>query len=632
MPKLLILTLGVLEWIAACLAANAQTLTNAGFETFAPSGIASNWTQQAASGASVVFAQETNNPYSGASCQRAVVSGLNEYNLALLYQPFPIQTGCVYSAGIWLRAAGNSVVQFELRASNGRGFQAAASQVASVGASWQQFVITGGWQFAGTAQFAVNFLSNGTNWIDDATLADVTSNYLYAPLVNTTSSIPQSLFGLHIIKLASAPDDWSPLPQGIIRFWDTNVRWNQLQPNSNTWNWTHFDACTNVVLSNEPGCKILYTLGQTPPWAALNTNTPQAAYGPGASSEPANMSAWSNYVYSVAARYKGVIEYYEIWNEADAPNFYSGAISNMVTMAQIARNVLTNVDPNIKIVGPAVTLGGLGWLEKYIQAGGPPPDIVSFHNYMASQPEASLGEIVGLRDVLSRHPQWSSLPVWCTEGAPAEGASDQENMGIAARAYLFWWTQNVQNYCWATWDSTLANVQLSLNPPSSTPSPAGIAYSNTANWLVGAQMTDKTIDSNGTWVVELHRLGFSAAHILWNPDVTTNYAIPAGWNVYEQRDLSNNVTSLTGVSNVTVGVAPVILDSVPSLAISLDADHSSLTVAWPGSATGFNLYTTTNLAPANWQPVTNAVASENGNLEAFLPLDKTRFFRLGRLN
>ncbi|HZT22163.1 MAG TPA: hypothetical protein VFB55_04575 [Verrucomicrobiae bacterium] len=629
MIKHLILIVALLELFAVCERAGAQFLTNADFETFQSGGIASNWTDQTFGGAALSFAPETNNPHSGASCQRVTVNGINETNGAMFYQSFPIQTGHVYGAGIWLRATGNSKVQFELRARNGKGFQAAASWVASVGTDWQQFVITGGWQFGGSAQFAVNFLSNGTNWIDDASLTDVTSNYLYAPLVNTTSAIPQTLFGMHIIKLASATNDWSPLPQGVIRFWDTNVRWNQLEPQSNVWNFTHFDACTNIVLSNEPNCKILYTLGQTPTWAALNTNTPQAAYGAGASSEPADMSTWSNYVFTVATRYKGVIQYYEIWNEADAPNFYSGAISNMVTMAQIARAVLTNIDPTIKIVGPAVTLGGLAWLEQFIQAGGPPPDIVSFHNYMASQPEASLGEIAGLRDVLSRYPVWSALPVWCTEGAPAAGASNQENMGIASRAYLFWWTQNVQDYCWATWDSTLANVQLSLNPPSSAPSPAGIAYSNTANWLVGAQMADKTIDSNGTWVVALQRLGFTNAHVLWNPNLTTNFSIPAEWNVYEQRDLSNNVTSLIGVSNVNVGVAPVILDSVPFLAISLDTNDSNVTVAWPAPAYGFNFYSTTNLAPAVWRPVANVVTNQNGALQVSLPLDNgVRFFRL----
>ena len=604
----------------------AQSLTNPNFETFVSSGIASNWTQQAGAGATISFARETASPHSGTSCQRAAVSGLTTTNVALFYQAFLFQPAHVYTAGIWLRAASNSLVQFEMK----NGAQAGASRVVTIGTNWQQVVITGGWQSGSSAQFAVNFLSNGTNWIDDATLSDVTSSYLYAPLVNTASTIPATLFGVHIIKLASAPNDWSPLPQGVIRFWDTNLRWNQLQPTSNSWNWTHFDACTNIVLSNQPDCKIIYTLGQTPAWAALTTNTPQAAYGPGATSEPRDMGDWSNYVFTVAMRYKGVIQYYEVWNEADAPNFYNGAISNMVTMAQIARTVLTNIDADIKILGPAVTLGGLRWLEQLIQAGCPAPDIVSFHNYMASRPESSLGEIVGVRDVLSRYPQWSSLPIWCTEGAPAQGASDLENMGIASRAYLFWWSQNVQNYDWATWDSTLPNVQLSLNPPSSNIAPGGVAYSNTAGWLVGAQMTDKTIDANGTWSVGLQRVGFTSAHILWNPDLETNYTIPASWNVYQWRDLSNNVTSLIGGGSVNVGVAPVILDSIPSVAIALNTNAPTVTLAWPGPATGFKLYSATNLPASDWLPVTNAATLQNGNFQVVLPLGNgLRLFRLG---
>ena len=202
-------------------------------------------------------------------------------------------------------------------------------------------------------------------------------------------------------------------------------------------------------------------------------------------------------------------------------------------------------------------------------------------------------------------------------------------MGIVSRAYLFWCSQNVLNFSWYTWDITNDGVALSINAPSVTPAPGGIAYSNTVNWLVGAQMTGKTIDTNGTWVIELQRLGFVSAHVLWNPDVTTNYAIPANWNIYQQRDLSNNVTRYTGVTNVGVGVAPVILDSVPSLAAGLAANHSTLTIAWPGPATGFNLYTTTNLVPAAWVPVTNGLTELNGILQVSLPFgNQSAFFRL----
>jgi hypothetical protein len=336
-------------------------------------------------------------------------------------------------------------------------------------------------------------------------------------------------------------------------------------------------------------------------------------------------------VQSVAARYKGFINYYELWNETDYKGFYSGSITTMVAMAQIAHGVITNTDPAAKILGPNITLNGLGWLEQFIQTGGPPPDIMTFHNYPTNRPESSLGEVAGVRDLLSRYPAWSSLPVWCTEGAPNVGASTLENQGIVARAYLFWWWQNIPNWNWYAWELTNVNntfqVPLSINPPCENPSPAGIAYSNTLNWLVGAQMVSMRIDSNGTWSAGLQRLGFTNAHVVWNPDVTANFSIPASWKVFQMRDLSNNVTSLTTISTITANFAPVILDSVPSLVISNAT--TNVTLLWPAPATGFNLYSTTNLAPANWIKITNSTMTSNRTVQLSQPRTNTAgFFRL----
>ena len=616
----------------------AQTipLVNSGFETnylnTSSGQIASGWTNNAYFGTSFALAKETNNPHSGTNCQRVAVAGLTATNGALFYQSFAFQPGHVYNAGVWLRAASNSTVQFELRDVDNFN-QAGASRILSIGTNWQQVVITGGWQQNTNGQFAVNFLSNGANWIDDASLTDVTSNYLFAPPLNTTSAVPATFFGMHINMLTHATN-WPPLQQGLIRFWDVSLKWSQVETNTNTYTWSRFDNSTNVVLTNCPGCKVLYTFGGTPLWAALNTNATDAkGVTNGSSSEPRDLNDWSNYVQSVATRYKGFIQYYELWNETDYKGFYSGSVTTMVSMAKIARGVITNADPNAKILGPNITLGGLGWLEQFIQAGGPAPDIVTFHDYPSSRPESSLAAVVGVRDLLARYPPWSSPPLWCTEGAPEVGTSPMENQGIAARAYLFWWWQNIPNWNWYAWELTNVSgafrVPLSISPPGENPSPAGIAYSNIVNWLLGAQMVSMNIDSNGTWAAGLQRLGFTNAHVVWNPDVTANFSIPASWNVFQMRDLSNNVTVITGVANLSVGIAPVILDTVPSLAISLVTNNSTVTIAWPGPATGFNLYSTTNLAPAIWLTNGNAVTKLNGNIQVSLPRGITnRFFRL----
>jgi hypothetical protein len=61
----------------------------------------------------------------------------------------------------------------------------------------------------------------------------------------------------------------------------------------------------------------------------------------------------------------------------------------------------------------------------------------------------------------------------------------------------------------------------------------------------------------------------------------------------------------------------------------LNANPATATLAWPGPADGFHLYSTTNLAGAGWLRATNAVVEENGNLQVSLPLDgANQFFRL----
>jgi len=51
---------------------------------------------------------------------------------------------------------------------------------------------------------------------------------------------------------------------------------------------------------------------------------------------------------------------------------------------------------------------------------------------------------------------------------------------------------------------------------------------------------------------------------------------------------------------------------------------------WPGWASDWGLYAATNLAPpVVWSPVTNAVATNNGQYSVSLPVDLAqRFFRL----
>jgi hypothetical protein len=626
------LTVGLAIGAAALGRGQAEMLLNPGFEgPYLANGLATNWSRTWSSG-TLTCSQETANVHGGQSCQKIVISNLSSTSSLLVFQAVAVQPGHVYQGSVWLRAAARLPVQFELERTDVPPNYAGATRRVTVDTNWQQVVIRGGFNQGAAAEVALSFLDNGVLWVDDASLTDVTSNCLSAPLSNT-NPVPASLFGVHVNKLGSHTN-WPPLKQGLVRLWSTKTRWVDLQSSSNTWDFSRLDMYVNYITNNSPSCKILYTMGQTPLWASSTTN--DTGNGPGLSSPPKNMSDWTNYVFQVAQRYKGVIRYYEVWNEVNAPLFYSGDISNMVLLTQLAKTVLTNVDPGIQMLSPNITPSGLDWMEQFLQAGGGGyPDIMSFHSYPTTRPEDDLPIVAGLNNLLSRYPEVSAKLLWNTEGAAADGVTDDQDRGIVSRCYLFQWAFGVQNFDWFCWDiwatKFQTNVPLSTNIYAPGPSVGGIAYSNTASWLIGAQVVSRTVDSNGTWVLELQRLGFKSGYVLWNPDRATSYAIPVSWHVYQQRDLSGNTTSLSGVTSASVGVEPILLDSVPSLLSSLSADNSTLTLCWSAPATGFNLYSTTNLAPAAWLPVTNAVITRNGVQQVSLARDNgNRCFRLSR--
>jgi hypothetical protein len=69
---------------------------------------------------------------------------------------------------------------------------------------------------------------------------------------------------------------------------------------------------------------------------------------------------------------------------------------------------------------------------------------------------------------------------------------------------------------------------------------------------------------------------------------------------------------------------------LPLPALAMSAGIGSVTISWPGWASDWGLYATTNLAsPSVWWPVTNTVGSSNGQFNVVMPINwKTCFFRL----
>jgi hypothetical protein len=542
-----------------------QLLTNPGFET---NGLA-NWSQLSyGTGASVMVTSTTDSPHTGSNA--AAITETVGTGAVVFLQNVAFTAGKQYHASVWVKSKSSVDVEFLLRDnSQPNYFPTVATERVTVGTSWQQLNITGGFEYdvpGANGNFALYFHGDGELTVDDASLYEEATDTC-VPTIPAASTV----FGMHVNKLGGAGYIWpNALNFGIVRMWDTGTKWSDFQPN----NTTSWDGPTdvrmglymaNAKMDNED---VIYTLGAPPSWA-LDANT------------YVNLDAWRTYVMRTAMTYPN-IRYWEMWNETDSSIFYTGTVAQMVTLTQIAHDTLKAINCENRIIAPNVTNSGVSWLDQFLSMhGADNVDILSVHIYPSLTPENNLARFGGFKDLRHRY-NLDTLPLWNTEGASSaaclEGSpncpmvlSAGEQSAQVARAYLSYWSAGIQNLSWYAWDISgwllaptldagiargYLPVLLSSADYKSVAAP-GIAYENVVSWIKDATLTAKSIDATtGTWTLTIKRANYVGT-IVWNPSGSGSITIPSG--VTHRHDLTG-ATSTQSAGSLAITDSPVLLD------------------------------------------------------------------------
>ncbi len=398
-------------------------------------------------------------------------------------------------------------------------------------------------------------------------------------LTPPSGPVPMSLFGMHIHHIATTTP-WPIVPFGTWRLWDAYVSWPWLAPQKNTWDFTVLDQY--VALAEQKHVEILLPLGLSPAWASARPAEP-SAYSPGYAAEPASIDDWRDYVRTVATRYKNRVRYYEIWNEPNLPQFFSGTSQQMLQLSCAAYTVLKQVDPAVQVVSPSATAApGVQWLAAYLQAGGAScADIIGFHFYVSPQaPEAMVRLIFQVRDTMANRgaankPLWNTETGWLIQNSVA-AVLPQPNSSFSvvltpsdasayvARSYILNWAAGVSRFYWYSWDSSTEGL---TEPDGKTLKPAASAYLQVERWLVGWVMKSCVSDANGTWTCEMSRppappRATGREWIVWNPNGPMRFRIPATWDVRQSWDLSGSRVVARPSAIVAIGPAPVLFENV----------------------------------------------------------------------
>jgi hypothetical protein len=344
------------------------------------------------------------------------------------------------------------------------------------------------------------------------------------------------------------------LPVGTSRDWDVSpaVDWDDTNPSSGTFIFTGLDAFIAV----HPGQDLIHTLGRTPAWASSKPSAP-GTYKPGECAPPTNISDWDAYVTAIVTHAAGRIKYWEIWNEAQDPNFYCGDIPSMVAMAKDAYAIIHQVQPGAQVLSPSVTgVDGPGWFKSYLAAGGGQyADIIAFHGYWLGVAETLPTIVAGYRVNLD------PKPIWDTEASGASGGSKvptaQQQADFLAKYYLLHWSLGIPRFVWYAYDASPQWGQLYNGTSMDL---AGTAFQQVYDWMVGAQLVSpcSTLPNN-TWFCLLKRNGYSA-QVIWNSSTPISLAV--AYQFTEYRDLQGNIHPILN-HTVPIGSTPILIETGP---------------------------------------------------------------------
>lgn len=378
-----------------------------------------------------------------------------------------------------------------------------------------------------------------------------------------TETIPATYFGLHIHQAATTTP-WPVIPFGAWRLWDAGVTWPDLEPRNGNWNFKLLDQY--AALAEKHNVDLLLPLGLTPTWASARPDEPSPHFKPGNVAGPKYIEDWRRYISTVARRYKGRIRNYEIWNEPNLKEYWTGTTKELINLAHEASQILREIDPTITIVGPSATNSATGpaWLDEYLSIGGGSDlDAIAHHLYVFPSPPEALTPFIGrVRQIMAKHGM-SNKPLWNSElgwSLPKAFSSDMEAVGYLARAYLLNWIGGVQRCYWYAWDNQEWATLWLTETDNQTLKPAGVAYGEIEKWLVDARIVSYTIDSVNTHHCQLARGDNYSARILWNADGEIAYTIPREWKIQRVRDLAGGQRDVSQETSVTIGAVPLLLE------------------------------------------------------------------------
>ena len=414
---------------------------------------------------------------------------------------------------------------------------------------------------------------------------ELLAQYIYAVIPSGLDDFKagepaQSFFGTHVTRITDDALDFA---------WLTGSRWLRLHPPLAT-KWMLIEKEKGKFVWRDDfmkkiknkGFGIVGSLDTTAVWASQHPELGFGWTGSKATSYPAkDIRDWENYVRQAVSHYKGVIDYWEVWNEPDTDGFLKvdkeqERAAEYVRLLSAAYRVAHEVNPDARVIGGVGTnIPTFRWSKSIADAGGIKAlDILSFHWYSAlpNITEAFFKDVILMRQLgADKRPV---MPLWNTESGifipvtfyREDGENLREPFGVQSQAA--WVTLSyVGNMAAGVEKMFLYTSSASGQPTRIECSvlrewdgawrPSAVAAMVTARLLDGAKLLEAPKQTDNIQTAVFAKDGCRIVCVWKNYDaVVANpvYTAPAGSKLV---DIMGNVTNVEKEQKVTIGTLPV---------------------------------------------------------------------------
>lgn len=190
------------------------------------------------------------------------------------------------------------------------------------------------------------------------------------------------------------------------------IGWDAIEPQPGRFDWSFWDEWIRMAIE-EFGIRPIPYVCYTPRWAASRPDDEDYWRSP-----PSDPQAFGRFMRVIAQRYRGRITSWELWNEPDNAEYWTGDVEAYAALLKAGSVAVKEVDASIQVVG-----GGIAWetdflAELFVEHDAARfVDIVNLHAYFETwspEPLEALPQFIR-RAVRITHEHGQGEPIWLAE-------------------------------------------------------------------------------------------------------------------------------------------------------------------------------------------------------------------------